>query len=154
MVPGHQIDCFNRRIMAQTALQVLAETGTLAMKTQRVWWSLQGLALALLTTTLEGQRQDLLDAMTSLARRMTALGSYILVDNATLLAHARTVAPQPAHAPVRNMVRQLSQEHQKVQASSATSAASRLEDLALRLDEENELLRLNVAPGEILDPAG
>ncbi len=179
MNSGHQINCFNRRVMAQTLLRVLAETGTLAMKTQSVWWSLHGPALALLDSALEGQRQDLLDAMPPLARRMTALGSCILIDNATLMAHARTVAPQPTHAPVRDMVRQLSQDHQGVASvirytrrvaadldDGATlcllderllaheSAASRLEDLALRLDEEHGLLRLEVARDEILNSAG
>jgi starvation-inducible DNA-binding protein len=179
MDPGHQINCFNRRVMAQTVLRVLAETGMLAMKTQSVWWSLQGPALAFLDTTLEGQRQDLLNAMTPLARRMTALGYCIVIDNATLMAHARAVGPQPKHVPVREMVRQLSQDHQAVAVvvryarllatdldDGATlclldrrllaheSAASRLEDLALSLDNEHRLLRLEGALDEILDPAG
>jgi DNA-binding ferritin-like protein len=179
MVPGHQNNCFNRRVMAQTVLRVLAVTGMLAMKTQSVWWSLQGPALALLDMTLEAQRQDLLDAMTLLARRMTALGSCILIDNATLMDQARTVVPQPTRAPVRDMVRQLSRDHQGVAGvihytrrvatdleDGATlclldgrllaheSAASRLEDLAVRLDEEHGRLRFEVAPDGILDPAG
>jgi DNA-binding ferritin-like protein len=103
----------------------------------------------------------------------------MLIDNAVLMAHARAVVPQPPHVPVREMVRRLSQDHQGVAGAirytrrvaadlddGATlclldrrllaheSAAARLEDLALRLDDEHGLLRLDVALDEILDPAG
>jgi starvation-inducible DNA-binding protein len=111
---GHQINCFNRRIMAQAILRVLAETGMLAMKTQGVWWSLQGPAFALLDKSLEEQRQDLLDAMTPLARRMKALGSSIFIDYAVLTAHARTVVPQSRHISLSETLRGLSQDHRTV----------------------------------------
>jgi starvation-inducible DNA-binding protein len=165
MDPGHQINCFNRRIMAQALLRVLADTDMLAMKTQTVWWSLQGSALALLDKALARQRQDLLDGMTPLARRVRALSSDIVIDHATLNAHARIVASQPKGISERETLRQLLLDHQKVaevircaRTLAATlddnttlsllelrliaheSAVTQLEDFFSVLDERHDLL--------------
>ena len=114
MDPVHQINCFNRRVMAQAILRVLAETGMLAMRTQSVWWSLQGPALAALDNILGRQRQDLLDGMTPLARRVRALGLDIVIDNITLDAHARTVVPQLTGTTVNQTLRELPRDHQAI----------------------------------------
>ncbi|MBQ0820921.1 hypothetical protein KBI52_11955 [Microvirga sp. HBU67558] len=165
MDPARNLNCFNRRIMAQALLRVLADTDMLAMKTQTVWWSLQGSALAFLDKALEGQRQDLLDSMTPLARRVRALSSDIVIDHATLNAHARIVASQPKGTSECEALRQLPLDHQKIaevircaRALAATlddnttlsllelrlvaheAAVSQLEDFFSGLDERHDLL--------------
>ncbi|UVF22688.1 hypothetical protein HPT29_028165 (plasmid) [Microvirga terrae] len=139
MDPGYQINCFNRRIIAQALLRLLADTDRLAMKTQTVWWSLQGSALALLDRALERQRQDLLDGMTPLARRVRALSSDIAIDHATLNAHARIVASQPKGTSERETLRQLPLDHQKV---SEVIRCART--LAATLDDDTTLSLLDL----------
>lgn len=175
MDPARNLNCFNRRVMAQALLRVLADTDMLAMKTQTVWWSLQGPALASLDKALEAQRQDLLDAMTPLARRARALCSDIVIDNATLNAHGRIVALPSKGISERETLRQLPQDHQRVadvircaRALAATlddmatqslldlrliaheSAVTQLESLFSALDERHALLRQK--SDEVLHP--
>ncbi|WP_203445917.1 hypothetical protein [Microvirga sp. VF16] len=99
MDSGRNLNCFNRRLMAQAILRVLAETGMLATKTQSVWWSLEGSALASLDDILGSQRQDLLDGMSPLARRVRTLGLDIIIDNITLSRRRRS---KPARVAVPN----------------------------------------------------
>jgi len=52
--------------------------------------------------------------LTPLARRMRASGSCTLINNATLMAHARAVVQQLKHIPVCETLRHRPQYHQVV----------------------------------------